>query len=584
MRHTDYYKRIFSTLVAIVVAIVTSSAQSLVYVETDHEGTYEKKMTGDRLPDYNFSINEYGIYTYYFYIKNTSGQAGTVKPTSIELLNDYAKEHLSASFCYNGTCYSTIEQCPPFEIDAYGEFRGGTNFDGSPITEGSSLDMQIMYKGRPESGTAEIKLSFQFEHDTNPSICYLSLNFTPIDISLDKEEMTLEIGEEESLVARINGIPNNTDIDWKSDNPDIATVNVDGIVKAISQGTTTIYATAKGSMYFATCKVTVKSDKATDIVLDKNELTLNIGDKERLTATVLPESVKDKSVRWYSSAQRIATVNADGVVTAISVGTAVITVTTNDGSDLTASCTVTVTPKTVQSITMDEEALTLERGETTRLTVTVSPSDADDTSVTWRSNNSNVAIVDGSGKVAALEVGTAIISATTNDGSRLSARCTVTVIPKDVDEITLNKERLEMEIGDIERLTAIVSPDDADDKTVTWQSTDSKVASVNSDGVVTARSAGEATITATTSNGLTAECQVEVTDPNGIADTDADNVKVMVQKGRIIVESLPAGWHYSIHDMSGRTVYIGSGTEVEVASGNVYVVQIKDSSRKLFVP
>ena len=584
MRHTDYYKRIFSTLVAIVVAIVTSSAQSLVYVETDHEGTYEKKMTGDRLPDYNFSINEYGIYTYYFYIKNTSGQAGTVKPTSIELLNDYAKEHLSASFCYNGTCYSTIEQCPPFEIDAYGEFRGGTNFDGSPITEGSGLDMQIMYKGRPESGTAEIKLSFQFEHDTNPSICYLSLNFTPIDISLDNEEMTLEIGEEESLVARINGIPNNTDIDWKSDNPDIATVNVDGIVKAISQGTTTIYATAKGSMYFATCKVTVKSDKATDIVLDKNELTLNIGDKERLTATVLPESVKDKSVRWYSSAQRIATVNADGVVTAISVGTAVITVTTNDGSDLTASCTVTVTPKAVQSITMDEEDLTLERGETTRLTVTVSPSDADDTSVTWRSNNSAVATVDGGGRVTAIEVGTAIISATTNDGSGLSARCTVTVTPKDVDEITLNKERLEMEIGDIERLTAIVSPDDADDKTVTWQSTDSKVASVNSDGVVTARSAGEATITATTSNGLTAECHVEVTDPNGIADTDADNVKVTVQKGRIIVESLPAGWHYSIHDMSGRTVYIGSGTEVEVASGNVYVVQIKDSSRKLFVP
>ena len=584
MRHTDYYKRIFSTLVAIVVAIVTSSAQSLVYVETDHEGTYEKKMTGDRLPDYNFSINEYGIYTYYFYIKNTSGQAGTVKPTSIELLNDYAKEHLSASFCYNGTCYSTIEQCPPFEIDAYGEFRGGTNFDGSPITEGSGLDMQIMYKGRPESGTAEIKLSFQFEHDTNPSICYLSLNFTPIDISLDKEEMTLEIGEEESLVARINGIPNNTDIDWKSDNPDIATVNVDGIVKAISQGTTTIYATAKGSMYFATCKVTVKSDKATDIVLDKNELTLNIGDKERLTATVLPESVKDKSVRWYSSAQRIATVNADGVVTAISVGTAVITVTTNDGSDLTASCTVTVTPKAVQSITMDEEDLTLERGETTRLTVTVSPSDADDTSVTWRSNNSAVATVDGGGRVTAIEVGTAIISATTNDGSGLSARCTVTVTPKDVDEITLNKERLEMEIGDIERLTAIVSPDDADDKTVTWQSTDSKVASVNSDGVVTARSAGEATITATTSNGLTAECHVEVTDPNGIADTDADNVKVTVQKGRIIVESLPAGWHYSIHDMSGSTVYIGSGTEVEVASGNVYVAQIKDSTRKLFVP
>lgn len=177
-----------------------------------------------------------------------------------------------------------------------------------------------------------------------------------------------------------------------------------------------------------------------------------------MTATVLPESVKDKSVRWYSSAQRIATVNADGVVTAISVGTAVITVTTNDGSDLTASCTVTVTPKTVQSITMDEEALTLERGETTRLTVTVSPSDADDTSVTWSSNNPGIASVEGNGRVTAIEVGTAVITATTNDGSGLSARCTVTVTPKEVNDISLNKETLEMEIGDIERLTAIVSP------------------------------------------------------------------------------------------------------------------------------
>ena len=91
-------------------------------------------------------------------------------------------------------------------------------------------------------------------------------------------------------------------------------------------------------------------------------------------------------------------------------------------------------------------------------------------------------------------------------------------------------------------------------------------------------------IIATTYNGLTAECQVEVTDPNGIRSTNADDVKVTTQKDKIIVEGLPAGWHYSIHDMSGSTVYIGSGTEVEVASGNVYVVQIKDSTRKLFVP
>lgn len=374
-------------------------------------------------------------------------------------------------------------------------------------------------------------------------------------------------------------------VTWSSDNDDIATVDDKGLVTAVATGTTTITATTNdGSGLTAECQVTVTPLKATGIKLDKTEVSLERDATVQLAATVTPDNADDRTVIWSSNDNGIARVDDSGRVTAISVGTTTITAKTNDGSGLTASCTVTVTPKLVQSITMDDETLTLERGDDTRLTVTVTPQDADDTSVTWSSNNPGIASVEGNGRVTAIEVGTAVITATTNDGSGLSARCTVTVTPKEVNDISLNKETLEMEIGDIERLTAIVSPDDADDKTVTWQSTDSKVASVNSDGVVTARSAGEATITATTSNGLTAECHVEVTDPNGIADTDADNVKVTVQKGRIIVESLPAGWHYSIHDMSGRTVYIGSGTEVEVASGNVYVVQIKDSTRKLFVP
>lgn len=374
-------------------------------------------------------------------------------------------------------------------------------------------------------------------------------------------------------------------VTWSSDNDDIATVDDKGLVTAVATGTTTITATTNdGSGLTAECQVTVTPLKATGIKLDKTEVSLERDATVQLAATVTPDNADDRTVIWSSNDNGIARVDDSGRVTAISVGTTTITAKTNDGSGLTASCTVTVTPKLVQSITMDDETLTLERGDDTRLTVTVTPQDADNTSVTWSSNNPGIASVEGNGRVTAIEVGTAAITATTNDGSGLSARCTVTVTPKEVNDISLNKETLEMEIGDIERLTAIVSPDDADDKTVTWQSTDAKVASVNSDGVVTARNAGEATIIATTSNGLTAECQVEVTDPNGIRSTNAEDVKVTTQKDKIIVEGLPAGWHYSIHDMSGRTVYIGSGTEVEVASGNVYVVQIKDSSRKLFVP
>ena len=405
-------------------------------------------------------------------------------------------------------------------------------------------------------------------------------------IIIDESQVTIERTKTARLSVTV--MPEDAgdkSVTWSSDNDGIATVDGDGLVTAVAAGTAIIRATTNdGSNLTAECQVTVTSLKATGISIDRTEATLERDATLQLTATVAPDDADDRTVTWSSADSGIARVDGAGLVTAVSVGTTTITATTGDGTGLTASCTVTVTPKTVQSITMDEEALNLERGETTRLTVVVTPQDADDVSVTWYSNNSGVATVDDGGRVTAIEVGTAVITATTNDGSGLSAKCTVTVTPKEVDDISINKEILKMEIGDIEQLTVVISPADADDKTVTWRSANAEVASVNSDGVVTARKAGETTITATASNGLTVECQVEVTDPNGIYSPNADDVKVMTQKDKIIVEGLPAGWYYSVHDMSGRTVYIGSDTEVPVTGGNVYVVQIKDSTRKLLVP
>ena len=405
-------------------------------------------------------------------------------------------------------------------------------------------------------------------------------------IIMDESQVTIERTKTARLSVTV--MPEDAgdkSVTWSSGNSKVATVDGSGLVTAVAAGTAIIRATTNdGSNLTAECQVTVTSLKATGISIDRTEATLERDATLQLTATVTPDDADDRTVTWSSADSGIARVDGAGLVIAVSVGTTTITATTGDGTGLTASCTVTVTPKTVQSITMDEEALNLERGETTRLTVIVTPQDADDVSVTWYSNNSGVATVDDGGRVTAIEVGTAVITATTNDGSGLSAKCTVTVTPKEVDDISINKEILKMEIGDIEQLTVVISPADADDKTVTWRSADAEVASVNSDGVVTARKAGETTITATASNGLTAECQVEVTDPNGIYSPNADDVKVMMQKDKIIVEGLPAGWYYSVHDMSGRTVYIGSDTEVPVTGGNVYVVQIKDSTRKLLVP
>ena len=162
-------------------------------------------------------------------------------------------------------------------------------------------------------------------------------------VALDKTSLTLEIGESYTLVVTVS--PSNaTDksITWSSTNSSIASVS-GGKVTAKSDGTTTITAEAHNGKT-ATCTVTVNESEpdvieVTSVSLNKTSLTLEIGESETLTATVLPSNATDKSVTWTSSAQSIATV-ANGKITAIGSGTATITATTSNGK--TATCMVTV--------------------------------------------------------------------------------------------------------------------------------------------------------------------------------------------------------------------------------------------------
>ena len=164
------------------------------------------------------------------------------------------------------------------------------------------------------------------------------------EVSLNKTSLTLEVGESYTLVVTVS--PSNaTDksITWSSTNSSVASVS-GGKVTAKSEGTTTITAEAHNGKT-ATCTVTVNEPvpevvEVTSVSLNKTSLTLEIGESETLTATVLPSNATDKSVTWTSSAQSVATV-ANGTVTAVGSGTATITATTSNGK--TATCMVTVT-------------------------------------------------------------------------------------------------------------------------------------------------------------------------------------------------------------------------------------------------
>ena len=186
------------------------------------------------------------------------------------------------------------------------------------------------------------------------------------------------------------------------------------------------------------------------------------GESFTLAVTATPEEADNKTVVWNSSDETVATV-VDGVVTTLKVGEATITASTTDGTNLTATCTVTVKPVLVASLTLDQTTKEVIKGESFTLIATTTPEEADNKTVVWSSSDETVAtVVDG--VVTTHKVGDAVITATTTDGTNLTATCTVTVKPVLLTHITLNLNDAILEVGETIQLTATVGPDEADNK------------------------------------------------------------------------------------------------------------------------
>lgn len=236
---------------------------------------------------------------------------------------------------------------------------------------------------------------------------------------------------------------------------------------------------------------------------------LYVGETLQLKADVQPADAPDKTVSWTTSRADVATVDANGLVTAVAPGIASIQASAGSKS---ANCIINVSIRwvAVSGVTLDAQNLTLTVGEKTTLHATVSPADASEPEVRWKSDNLSVATVDGSGQVQALAPGEALVTATAGD---VSATCHVTVNKAEVPvaSITLSATSLELEKGERIRLTATVLPADADDPAVGWTSSAPEVASVDASGWVTAITIGKAVITARAGS-CSATCEIVVTE------------------------------------------------------------------------
>ena len=356
--------------------------------------------------------------------------------------------------------------------------------------------------------------------------CKVTVVPTPAaSITLNTTAVTLKATETATLTTTI--LPTTTTnkaVTWKSDNEAIATVDANGVVTAIAVGVANITATTTdGTNLSATCKVTVEQTFANSISLDKTSISLKATQSETLKATILPATTTNQAVTWKSDNEAIATVDANGVVTAHEVGVATITATTTDGTNLSASCTVNVIHTQASSITLNMTEVSLKALETAELSVEILPATTTNKVVTWKSDNEAIATVDANGMVTAIAVGETTITATTSDGSNLSASCKVTVIPTLASSITLDKTEVSFKANETVTLTPTILPATTTNTVVVWTTTDEKVAVVDANGVVTAIGVGEATITATTTDGsnLSASCAVTVLPTPGDVNNDA---------------------------------------------------------------
>ena len=333
--------------------------------------------------------------------------------------------------------------------------------------------------------------------------CAVTVIIPAENITLDKNYASINKGETLALVPTLTPSDSTDKLTWASSDGNVATVDGNGTITAKGAGTANITVTAESGV-FASCFVEVVAP-AKSLTLSSNSLDMIAGGSETLTLTVDPSDTTD-DIEWSASSDVVSISTSDdkrtATVYANSTGTATITVTASSG--VSAECAVKVIRR-ADEISFNEYYKTLEKGETYTAVPVLDPSNSSD-KITWHSDNPNVASVDDTGRITAINKGTANISAQIMNGKTATVTVEVTVSPT---SIKLDKNTAEIVGMNSVQLFAVIAPDDAD-KTVRWSSSDNNIAYVDGDGNVYGVSSGTATITAETANGLTDSCNVTV--------------------------------------------------------------------------
>lgn len=356
-------------------------------------------------------------------------------------------------------------------------------------------------------------------------------------LSLNTEYVAMEKGDVTELSASFNENADDKRLEWRSADPEIASVDSVGRVTALRGGRTQIYATTPNGLSAASdIFVHVPGDM---VRITPEALTLGTGATLQMGTYYFPDDATDEVYNWNSNNNHILTAEADGTVHAVGVGTVVLSVFTKEG--LSASSVVRV-EQSAERFDLSPSAVTIERGDELQLESRFFNADGtlDEASqshyIVWKSSNPDVATVEN-GRVTGLKSGSTQISATV-DGMTAICSLQVQVL---VHSVTLDKEEVYMLAQGTDtpiQLKATISPIDPDDPTITYSTSNDLVANVSADGLVTMTGAyGTAIITARAASGAEAHFTVnivtELPDPESIP-----NAVILDGKGNIIDEPL----------------------------------------------
>ena len=346
-------------------------------------------------------------------------------------------------------------------------------------------------------------------------------------VSLDQTMVTLEIGESVTVEATVTPEnATNKEVKWSIANTAIATVT-DGVVTAVAEGETTLTATTADGGHTATIPVKVVTEKVpVEQVLMNYPSQILEGEEGFISVLVMPLNATNRNVTITLSDPEVLSIKYKGpntdvpqaddyTIKGLKPGTCTIKAVSDEGG-FERECTITVRSNIiikVSSITISPETTTIEVGETKQLTAAVLPNDAENKEIEWSSSDTSVATVDANGLVTGVASGEVTITATAKDGSRVTGTAQVTVSTGLVESIAVKPYTCEIEVGSKKQLTATVSPSDADNKEVEWSSSNTSVATVDANGLVTGVAAGEATITATAKDGSGVTGTAKVTVP-----------------------------------------------------------------------